>query len=102
MAGVNTRNWKAWIDLRPPGPPALHVIGEVEVSQSTLHPKLGEAVPQGSNPAILILDLAASPGNAQYVEVRFDKSPVRRGQYSNVQIRYEGDDEAFIDVEETH
>ena len=103
----NTRNWSAWIDLQPPGPPALHVIGEVEVSASNKRPVLREASPQGINPEILLLDLSIQDTGGigtpafEYKEVRFDKSPVRARQYSTVQIRWEGNDIESVNVGET-
>ena len=102
----NTRKWSGYIHLQPPGPPALHVKGEVEVSASNKRPVLREASPQGINPEILLLDLSIQDTGGigtqafQYKGVRFDRSRVR-AQYSTVQIRWEGNDIASVDVGET-
>ena len=103
-----TRNWKAWED-RLPGPGmgvALYVTGEAETSNSnqTLH--LHEAVPQGINPTILILDLTLTTsgiGNAvmDWKSVRFEKK-LSRDHYSNVDVRWERESIANCKVEVAH
>jgi hypothetical protein len=52
-----TKNWHGWIDKMPPPPDALHVRGEVEVSNPGVEVFLLKKQPQGINPAIILLDL---------------------------------------------
>ncbi|MDR3634472.1 MAG: hypothetical protein P4L84_11755 [Isosphaeraceae bacterium] len=71
--------WFAWVDLMPPGPPTLHVIGDVQVPNPGVNVFLTEKVPQGINHRILLLNLhlVQSPGIwPQHVvvkQVRFEK-----------------------------
>lgn len=101
----NTRNWKAWLNLQPPGPATLIVVGEVEADA---RPVLTKAVPQGLNPTILILDLTiektGDAGNAPtWREARYEESPVAQSQYSQVDIRWDSDIIATIDkIDEAH
>lgn len=98
MAGKpETKEWSAWED-RQPGPgrgPTLHVTGEVKISNTNQKPRLNEASPQGINPLILILDLkidsegvGIEPVNP-WAMAKFEK-PVTKGQYSDVEIRSDG------------
>src|SRR5262245_54508407 len=48
-------SWAAWINNMPIGPRSLHVIGSVTVPNPGVIVVLRRAVPQGFNPAILIL-----------------------------------------------
>jgi hypothetical protein len=76
---MQTKNWHAWINTMPPGPARLHVVGDVEVGNPGIDPVLTEKVPQGINPAILLLDLhlVQQPGVWPQVvtckQARFDK-----------------------------
>jgi hypothetical protein len=104
MASLKTKNWEAWED-RTPGPQGstLHVTGSVETSNSNQKAQLTEAEPQGFNPTILILNLSlASSGSGSTVmgwkEARFAKT-IKVGQYSNVEIRSDGDTVASCKVE---
>lgn len=103
------RNWKAWIDSRPPEPPRLHVTGEVEVSAGNKEPVLTERVPPGINPTILILDLNIRDTGGvgtqafQFKQVRFDKQDVPPGSLSKIEIAWQGATIVAIDdIEETH
>ncbi len=103
-----TRNWKAWED-RMPGPGmgvALYVTGEVETGNSNQTPHLREAVPQGINPTILILDLVLVPngiGNPVmgWKPARFEKK-LSRDHYASVEIRWEHALIATCKVEVVH
>ena len=55
--GIETRDWYAWLNLMPPPPDDFHVIGEAYVPNPGVEALLVPRVPQGSNPAILLLDL---------------------------------------------
>lgn len=103
------RNWSAWIDSQPPGPPRLHVTGEVEVSAGNKEPLLRERQPQGINPAILILDLEIHDTGGigtqafQFKTVRFHKPSVAPGSLSMIEIAWEGSTIVTIDeIKETH
>ena len=100
-----TRNWKAWEDRQPsPGSgPTLHVVGEVQTSNTNQTPHLDEATPQGINPAILILDLSITTsgvGNTVmgWKPVKFEKK-VSPGQHTSVDVRWEGQSIAGCEVE---
>jgi hypothetical protein len=56
-ATPETKGWYAWNDLMPPRPDEVHVIGEVLVPNPGVEPELTYRIPQGINPAILLLDL---------------------------------------------
>ena len=47
--------WKAWHDRMPPGPATLHVVGKCRFPKHGFKVRLKKAVPQGINPAILLL-----------------------------------------------
>ena len=99
----NTRNWKAWENRQPPGPPKLLVTGEVETTSTNQTPHLAEASPQGINPEILLLDLtitASGIGNdvMGWKEVRFEKQ-VSKGQYTSVDIHADGEGVGSAKVE---
>ena len=102
-----TRNWSAWIDLMPGKAPALHVRGKVETNAGNFHPDLKEAVPQGINPSILILDLTivkkgeGGSDDVAYRDAIYDK-PAKKGQYTEVHIRFGKDIIEKIKVTETH
>ncbi len=53
----NCRDWSAWHDHEPPGPPVLHVRGECEFPTAGYSVELRRHVPQGINPRDLLLDL---------------------------------------------
>ena len=54
-------NWKAWIDVMPPGPPTLYVTGECRFPTHGYKVTLKPAVPQGINPRILLLRKIVTP-----------------------------------------
>ena len=53
--------WRAWHDRMPPGPATLHVHGRCTFPTSGYKVKLVKAVPQGINPAILLLRRMVTP-----------------------------------------
>jgi hypothetical protein len=103
----NTRNWKAWLDLEPPTLSTFHVVGEVEVPATNKEAVLTKADPQGTNPSILILDLAVrDTGEAgeqamTWREAHYQETWVKLGQYKQVDIRWEQDVIESIEVDET-
>ena len=102
-----TRNWYAWIDLMPPKPDWLHVIGEVLVPNPGVDPILTVKEPQGINPRILMLDLwlVQRPGIWPQVltwkQARYDQV-VEGKQYDQVQIFCDNEEVALVDVQEVH
>lgn len=103
-----TRNWKSLED-RLPGPGmgvAIFVTGEVETSNSNQTPQLREAVRQGMNPTILILDLTfttSGTGSAvmDWKSARFKKK-LSRDNYVSVDIHWEYKSIATCKVEVVH
>ncbi len=109
MAGSapETSNWKAVEDRQPPGA-RLRVTGTVTTTMSNQDPRLTKANPQGINPSILLLDLTIETtgdvGSAVMgkPEVQY-REDITAGQYSSVEIRYEGRSLASIDhIEVVH
>jgi hypothetical protein len=103
MPAPRNKNWKAWQNLQPPGPPRLIVTGQVELSNTNETPDLREHVPQGINPEILLLDLSITAhgvGNPvmTWRDVRFEKS-IQRDQYSTVEISWDGQRIESLSVE---
>lgn len=104
--GVETQDWYAWNDLMPPQPDFFHITGEVNVPNPGVTPSLAPAVPQGINPAILLLDLylVQQPGVWPQVFVwkpaRFDKK-ILRG-YTHVEVRCDGKTIATVEVQDIH
>lgn len=96
-----SRNWSAkeGTDFGG-GNRRLVVTGEAQTSSLNRIPVLAEAVPQGTNPAILILELSEYlssdvGGDAlDWKPVSFEK-PVSEGEYSQVDIR----GHAVVDIE---
>ncbi len=107
MTAPKTKEWSAWIDLMPVNKPTLHVTGQVETSASNVQPKLAEAEPQGINPSILILVLtlenSGGDGSTAFAfhEARYEK-PAKKGQYTEVHIRFAKDVIQKISVTEAH
>ncbi len=103
---MNTRHWYAWLDLMPPKPDALHVVGDVEVGNPGVQAELHERVPQGFNPAILQLDLhlvqrpGPWPQGVTWTQCRYDRI-LRPGMSTctQVEIFHEGGQIALIDVD---
>jgi hypothetical protein len=103
---LNTRNWTATErdkDISGGGR-ILTVAGEVEVGNTGDNPVLKEAVSQGPNPTILILDLTIQSGTGSTVmnwkQTQFEK-PVDPQQYKRVDIRFGDSDIASIEVVQT-
>jgi len=90
-AKIESRNWYAWNNLQPPGPPHFHIVGEVYVPNPGVHTLLVPKSPQGINPLILLLDLYLKqepgiwPDVLVWAPARYDKQPA---YYRQVQIFY--------------
>lgn len=98
-------DFSAWINLMPPGPSNLIVVGKVVTTAGNLQPKLTERSPQGINDKILDLTIEqmGDVGTADVGprDVRFEKS-AGQGQYDAVEIYFEGALCKSLDVRETH
>ncbi|MEM6974444.1 MAG: hypothetical protein AAF577_16765 [Pseudomonadota bacterium] len=99
--------FSAWINLQPPGPSKLIVIGKVVTNGGNLVPRLTERVPQGINPTILLLDLriedTGGVGTTDVAprDVRFEKA-AGKGAYTSVEIYANGDLCQKTTVDEAH
>lgn len=105
MMTTECKDWQAWLDKMPPRPYELHVVGDAMVSNPGVRPMLTMRIPQGINPAILILDLhlVQQPGIwpqvMTCVPVRFDRvMPSGASDYTSVEIYSDGERIAQIDV----
>lgn len=105
MSKINTKDWHAF-ENRQPGiskDNAFYVIGEVETNNGRIQLVLTKATPQGINEKILILDLELKDqggfGTADiaYRPVRYDEQ-ISEGQYTQVQIMYQGEEITCIEV----
>jgi|GEM_PF-499003 len=93
-----TQDWVA-VENRMPQigepPPNFYVDGKVTTVRGNLQPRLTKTAPQGSNPAILLLDLAivdlGGIGTQDAVprDVRYEER-ITQGQYSQVSILWQG------------
>ena len=63
------RDWSAWHDHQPPGPPVLHVRGECEFPTAGYSVGLRRTEPQGINPKDLLLDLIVREPTGPAAEV---------------------------------
>jgi hypothetical protein len=61
--------WKAWHDRMPPGPATLHVTGKCTFPTHGYKVTLKEAVPQGINPAILLLQKVVKPPTGPVIQI---------------------------------
>jgi hypothetical protein len=106
MSEPGDRSYEAWIDLMPGANDTLHVKGKVTVPTTGYKAQLVEAVPQGINPAILLLrlELTKPTGPAGQMvttlEVRYSKPHAK--QYKQVQIEEEGHPSETVPVKEVH
>ena len=97
------KDWQAILDLQPiVDPEPLRVGGEYFLDSRCGGATLREAVPQGINPRILLLEIVPQgdgDGGWERVEGRFK---AMEGQYDSVQIRDDQGNSTTIDVEEVH
>lgn len=107
MTCPDVSDFRAWINLQPPGPSKLIVIGKVVTNGGNFVPRLTERVPQGINPTILLLDLTientGGVGTTDVAprDVRFEKA-AGKGAYTSVEIHADGDLCQTIIVDEIH
>jgi hypothetical protein len=96
-----TTNWTAVEDRQPPGV-RLKVTGTVTTTRGNQEPQLTKAIPQGINPAILLLDLSIEtsgdigPDVMGKRDVEFNEE-IKAGQYTSIDIRFGGTTIKVID-----
>ena len=106
MSEIITRDWKAWINKQPVQPTpggTLYITGEVD-TQGTDEARLIKKIPQGINPAILLLEIKAggivpakNPQKVHYTE------GLQKLIYTSVEIFHNEEVIARItDIPETH
>ncbi|HKP10597.1 MAG TPA: hypothetical protein VJZ91_00755 [Blastocatellia bacterium] len=87
--------WEAFEDQMPPSPPTLRVSGKCRFPTHGYKVRLKKAVPQGINPAILLLEKIVTPPTGpviqtpETVDVRYQQR-VKKGQYKQVTILPDG------------
>ena len=96
--------WRATINKMPPPPDVLHVRGQVTVPNPGVDVSLKRRVPQGINPAILLLNLVLvqQPGEWPQVIVTKLATYEQAGgdlPYKTVEIHSEGQPVVSIPVE---
>lgn len=102
---IGTRDFHAWVNRMPPGPPSFHVVGTVTTPTPGYDVRLEVATPQGFNPAILLMNLTATPRTGMWPQVVTDHS-VRHdvdgydGSYTAVTVLVPGGEGITLDVEE--
>ncbi|MCB2254431.1 hypothetical protein KTQ74_21165 [Pseudomonas chlororaphis] len=101
---THSTHWHAWLDTMPPKPDELHVVGDVEVANPGITAYLTVRVPQGSNLAILLLDLHLFQRPGQWIQqitctqARFNRVlPPGSPRYTAIEIFQNGERIAFID-----
>jgi len=52
------KDWYAWINNQPIGPPSFHLIGGIEVGNPGIEVVVTKRSPAGINPSILMLDIS--------------------------------------------
>lgn len=92
-AGLGIVSVEAVADLMPPRPYSLRVHSVIEAPTPAFTAFLVKAVPQGINPAILILDvvLVKKPGTVIQVVTEIDagyEDKNYKGNYTQVTVRY--------------
>ena len=100
-------NFKAQLDKMPGADNALTVDGTVEASSAAWTGKLVEAVPQGINPAILILVVEMTPSESPGIQIpspitldRFKKLDAAR--YSGVTIMGVSEEPLSVEISVVH
>jgi hypothetical protein len=90
---IANRDWYAWIDEMPPPPNHLHVVGDVFVGNPGVEALLTMKEPQGTDPAVLLLDLhlVQRPGMwspvMTWIQARYDRTlPPGGPRFVGVQV----------------
>lgn len=86
--------WKAWLDTMPPGTPTLHVTGKCVFPKHGYKVTLKKAVPQGINPAILLLLKVVKPPSGPVIQtpqiVKVNFTLKTKTKYTHVTILPDG------------
>ena len=92
-SGLKIKKVIAIENRQPPGPASFYVVATVEVPSKGYTATLKKAVPQGINPAILLLNVVTKkkPGNwpavVTDVDARYDIRPYK-GKFTHVTVLY--------------
>jgi hypothetical protein len=82
--------WKAWQNSMPPGPSTINVVGSCTFPTHGYKAKLTKAVPQGKNPAYLMLRLTITKPTGpviqtpEKVEVRYRAKATTRYTHATI------------------
>ena len=108
-ARIETKDWRAWIDLMPPKPDDLHVTGRVYAPTPMHTARLIKREPQGINPTILQLQIfleqqgGSSPDVMTWIEARYDETLTDSSiKITTVEIFADESSIARIEVSEVH
>jgi hypothetical protein len=102
-APLGSRAWYAWADGVPPGPAALHVVGQVLAPAPSFEARLTPSAPQSVHREQLVLDISLAPRRKPgpelptWIEARYDQEPA--GRYDEVVIRQDGRLCALVPIE---
>ena len=99
--GSRYKDWSAILDLQPiVSKTPLRVRGKYHLNQRCGGVTLDVKVPQGINPAILLLDLVDGPGiGGDWIEVE-GEFPAKKGQYTSVTVIDSDGESVTIEVQE--
>ena len=92
-SGLKIKKVIAIENRQPPGPPSFYVVATVQVPSPGYTATLKKAVPQGINPAILILKVVTKkklgiwPPVVTDVDARYDIKPYK-GKFKQVTVLY--------------
>lgn len=106
MSAPNIRNFDAWINLQPPGPFELIVVGEVETKSSADIPVLTPDDDGGAGKTLrLVLTIKNTGGIGtqafQYRDARHEQQ-AQQGEFTQVDILWLGVVIATLPVREVH
>lgn len=94
---VICKDWYAWINTQPVGPPSIHVVGGIEVGNPGIEVLLTRRSPGGFNPSILMLDVSLYQKPGMWPQVMTCAStsyhevlPGKPQAYTSVEIFHDG------------
>ena len=102
---IETKDWKAWADLQPPGPFSLHVTGKVKLRSGDHTLKLVKVVPDGSDSrsTLYLRIIVSGVGTTDDIverDVSFVLNDYKEGTYKSVEIL--STIEKIDEIEEVH
>ena len=88
---IETKDWNAWVNLQPPGPPSLHVTGKVKLRSGDHELKLVQVTPDGSDSrsTLYLRIIVSGDGMTDDIaekDVSFVLNNYKDGTYQNVEI----------------